>query len=66
MKYDITRQPKAAADFVAAIKTIASKTENLENLESYLSNHFAARLEKYANTPDLMACELKMFASMEF
>lgn len=60
----MNRQEKAAADFCAAIKEIASKPENLDNLESYLSAHFAAWLQKYASTPDEMACELKEFARM--
>ena len=56
---------KAAADFVAAIKEIAGKPENLNNLESYLSYHFPEWLRKYANTPDGIAAEMKEFASMD-
>lgn len=56
---------QAAADFTAAIKELASKPENLENLQSYLAQHFTAWLEKFANTPDDMAAEMKAFASME-
>ena len=59
-------QAKAAADFVNAIKTIANKPENLDNLESYLSYHFSEWLEKYANTPEDMAAEMREFAEMEF
>lgn len=59
-------QAKAAADFVAAIKTIANKPENLDNLESYLSYHFSEWLEKYANTPDNMAAEMREFAEIDF
>lgn len=58
------RQKKAAADFCAAIREIANKPDNLDNLESYLSSHFSEWLEKYARTPDEMACEMKEFASM--
>lgn len=58
------RQKKAAADFCAAIREIAGKPENMENLESYLSAHFSEWLKKYASTPDEMACEMKEFASM--
>lgn len=58
-------QAKAAEDFVNAIKTIANKSENLDNLESYLSYHFAEWLERYANTPDNMAAEMLEFAEME-
>ena len=59
-------QAKAAADFVNAIKTIANKPENLDNLESYLSYHFAEWLEKYANTPEDIAAEMLEFAELEF
>lgn len=58
------RNAKAAADFVDAIRIIASKPENLDNLESYLSHHFPEWLSKWASTPDLMACEMKDFANM--
>ena len=58
-------QAKAAANFVNAIKTIANKPENLDNLESYLSYHFAEWLEKYANTPEDMVAEMRAFAEME-
>lgn len=43
---------KEAAQFIEAIKTIASKPENLENLESYLSIHFANWITKFASTPE--------------
>ena len=59
-------QAKAAADFVNAIKTIANKPENLDNLESYLYYHFAEWLEKYANTPEDMAAEMREFAELDF
>lgn len=55
---------KEAADFIKAIKTIAEKPENLYNLECYLSHHFTAWLEKYANTPETIAAEMKEFANM--
>lgn len=58
-------QAKAAADFVNAIKTIANKPENLDNLENYLSMHFSEWLEKYANTPEDIAAEMRAFAEME-
>lgn len=61
---DIYKYEKAAADFVAAIQEIASKPENLDNLENYLSIHFSTWLEKYASTPEEMSCELKEFARM--
>lgn len=56
---------KAAEIFCNAIKTIANKPENLENLENYLSYHFSIWLEKYANTPSDLAGELKSFAEMQ-
>ncbi len=54
-----------AAQFIKAIETIASKPVNLENLESYLSMHFQAWLEKYANTPENITAEMREFAEME-
>ena len=51
--------------FTKAIKTIAERPENLDNLERYLSYHFSAWLEKFANTPEKIAAELKAFAEME-
>ena len=43
---------QVAEQFVNAIKTIAEKPENLDNLQWYLSYHFEAWVKKYANTPD--------------
>ena len=60
MKYD-----HAAAEFTAAIKTLAEKPENLDNFEHYLSYHFATWLDKFANTPENIAAELQSFAEME-
>ena len=59
-------QAKAAADFVNAIKIIANKPENLDNLESYLSYHFSEWLKKYANTPEDIAAEMREFAELDF
>lgn len=60
MKYE-----HLAVQFVGAIKAIAEKENNLDNLECYLSHHFAAWLEKYANTPEGLTAELRAFAEME-
>ena len=54
-----------AAKFCDAIRELANKPENLQNLESYLEYHFETWLEKYANTPDGMAAEISEFAKME-
>lgn len=56
---------KEAALFIESIKTIAQKENNLENLEHYLSIHFDAWMQKFANTPEGITAELKAFASME-
>ena len=37
---------------------------HLDNLESYLSNHFSEWLDKYANTPEGITSELKEFSNM--
>ena len=65
MKMKKETHAKAAADFISAIKAIANNPENLDNFESYLSQHFAVWLEKYANTPDSIAAEMRAFAEME-
>ena len=54
-----------AEQFCNAIRELANKPENLQNLESYLEYHFDKWLEKYANTPDDMAAEMSDFAQME-
>lgn len=56
---------KAAAVFAAAIKTIADKPANLDNLESYLSHHFPEWLNRFANTPETLAAEMREFANIE-
>lgn len=53
-----------AKQFCKAIKTIAEKPENLENLELYLSMHFATWLDKFANDPGSITAEIKAFAEM--
>lgn len=52
--------------FCDAIRTIAEKPENINNLESYLTHHFTGWLNKYGNYPENLAMEMKMFAEMEF
>ena len=57
------QQNKQIADiFIQAIKDLASKPENLENLNSYLCYHFPKWLEMYASTPEGLAEEMKMFS----
>ena len=59
------KHEQTAKQFCEALRAIAGKPENLENLESYLSNHFAEWMNKYANTPENITAELKSFADME-
>ena len=56
---------KQAAEFCEAIRTLANNTENLENLESYLSRHFSEWISKWANSPASLVAETKEFAEME-
>lgn len=65
MNNNIYTDEENARIFCAAIKELANKPENLENLESYLSRHFSAWMKKYANDPDSITSELKHFARME-
>lgn len=55
-----------AKNFCDAIRTIAKKPENIDNLESYLTYHFTEWLNKYGNYPKNLTMEMKMFAEMEF
>ena len=55
---------KEAAQFCEYIRTLASKPDNLNNLQSYLSVHFGEWLAKWANTPQDMAAEMREFAEM--
>lgn len=59
------KHEQTAGQLIEAIKTIASKPANLDNLESYLTHHFQKWLETYANTPEKLTAELKHFAEME-
>ena len=54
-----------ATQFCEAIRALANKPENLENLESYLSRHFPEWISKWANSPASLAEEMKEFAEME-
>lgn len=51
--------------FVDAIREIAEKPENLDNLESYLAHHFDFWLEKMAHSPIDLAVEMHCFADMD-
>lgn len=55
---------KVAGDFVAVIKELSRKPQNLDNLEAYLATHFAVWLEKHASTPEDLVEELQRFASI--
>lgn len=54
-----------ASQFCDAIRELASKPENLQNLESYLERSFDKWMEKYANSPACIAAEMSDFAQME-
>ena len=54
-----------AEQFCNAIRELANKPENLQNLESYLEYHFDKWMEKFASTPDSIAWEMSNFAQME-
>ncbi len=56
---------QTAKQFCEALRAIAGKPENLDNLERYLSNHFVEWMNKYANTPENIVAELKNFADMD-
>lgn len=51
--------------FCDAIRTLAEKPENIDNMESYLTYCFTGWLNKYANSPEDFAMEMKSFAEIE-
>lgn len=51
--------------FCDAIRTLAEKPENIDNMESYLTYGFTGWLNKYANSPEDFAMEIKSFAEMK-
>ena len=59
-----TTNQKLAEDFCKYIRMLAEKSENLDNLECYLSMHFHEWLERFANTPADLVCEMREFATM--
>ena len=56
---------ECAKVFVEAIKTMASKPDNLDNFENYLSYHFDVWMEKFEYNPECLVSELKHFAEMK-
>lgn len=56
---------ECAKVFVEAIKTMASKPENLQNFQLYLEKHFDVWMKKWANSPEGLTSEVKHFAEME-
>ena len=52
--------------FCTAIKSLAENDFALENLELYLSHHFAEWLIKWASTPEGITEEFEAFASISF
>lgn len=56
---------KEAKEFCEAIRTLAEHPDRLENMETYLSMHFEAWLERHADTPGGIAYEMRSFAEME-
>ena len=65
MKENKREFEELAERFVEAIKEIAKKEENLNNLQHYLSMHFEQWLERFARTPLAIVCEIESFANME-
>lgn len=53
-----------AKQFCDAIKTLSEKSDNLLNLQYYLSHHFPVWVEKFASTPEDLTSEMKSFAEM--
>ncbi len=56
---------QAAKMFCDAIRTLTGKPENIDNLESYLIQHFDVWMQKWAYNPEGLASEIKQFREME-
>lgn len=54
-----------ATQFCEAIRTLANKPENLNNLGSYLTHNFDKWIKIWANSPENIASEMKSFAEMK-
>lgn len=53
-----------AKRFIEAIKALAERPANLDNLETYLTYHFANWLHFYG-TPAAIAADLQEFANLK-
>ena len=62
---DVNCHDNLAKKFCDAIKTMASKPENLDNFELYLTYHFPEWMKKYANDPESLVAEFVDFATMD-
>ena len=56
---------ETARAFCDTIKAITTNAEALDNLESYLSMHFAIWLQHYCTTPEGITEELQQFAGTD-
>lgn len=56
---------KEALQVAEAMQKLAEKPDNMGNFVSYLTYNFPTWLEKFAITPEALACELCEFANME-
>ena len=65
MKKNEREFEELAERFIEAIKRIAKKEENLNNLQHYLSRNFEQWLTRFTKTPLAIVCELESFAYME-
>ena len=54
-----------AEQFCNAIRELASKPENLQNMESYLEWNFDKWLKKFAKNPECMTAEMSGVAHMK-
>lgn len=62
---ELNSDMKYAKMFCDAIRTMVDKPDNINNLESYLSNCFTNWLDLYGNNPENISHELKSFAEMK-
>lgn len=60
----MAKYEEQARIFCDAIRYFSGREDAINNMESYLSYHFAEWLKKFAYDPDNLSAEVKFFAHM--
>ena len=63
-KIIMAKYEEQAKTFCDAIRHFATNADAIDNMESYLSRHFCAWMEKFAYVSNTLSAEMKCFAHM--